>query len=227
MAEPRKKTRAKTSQAKTKAKDPFPKRIFAIASPHSVGGVSMFEADSFINSQTVGNFDSDPALVETAVDMLVDAGFDVLSANTAMINFCGARTTFERAFATNLIAEEREVLKPGGVQGTATFFDSVDTDLSGFIDPAGTDFGRVLEGVAIEEPYYPMANAMPPNVDSRCGRESSFNRFCCRSRPYGTGQRLLHFLRPPQVDTCYRTWICRINLCTLSRQCQSVLRCEE
>ncbi len=98
--------------------------------------------------------------------MLVDAGFDVLSANTAMINFCGSRTAFERAFATSLIAEEREVLKPGGVEDTATFFDSVDTDLSGYIDPAGTEFGRVLEGIALEEPNYPMGNAMPPNVDS-------------------------------------------------------------
>ncbi len=48
MAEVKKKAKAKSSQGKTKKKDPFPKRIFAIASPHSVGGVSMFEGDSFI-----------------------------------------------------------------------------------------------------------------------------------------------------------------------------------
>lgn len=162
MAGPAKKTTKKKASAKKpakrtpkeKAKSPFPRRIYATASPHSLGGVSMFEADSLINSETVANFDSDPSIVATAVERLQDAGFEVLAANTAMINFCGSKTAFERAFETDLIAEERDVIKGGGVEDTATFFDTVETDLSGFIDPAGSSFADVLEGIAIEEPCY-------------------------------------------------------------------------
>jgi subtilisin family serine protease len=144
----------------------FPKRIYAIASPRSVGGVSMFEADSMITSETVGNFDSDPDLVARAVDMLSEAGFDILAANTAMINIAGSKTTFERAFSTQLLSEERNVIKPGGIEDTATFIDTADTETSGLVDTGGTRFGELLEGVAIEEPYYPMAGSIPPRVDS-------------------------------------------------------------
>lgn len=166
MAAPKKRgarSSKKASESKAK-KNPFPRRIYAIASPHSIGGVSMFEADSMINAETVANFDSEQSTVERAVRMLDEAGFDVLSANTAMINFCGSRTAYERAFDTKLIAEERDVIKPGGVEDTATFFDTDDDSLSGFVDCSTTAFGDVLEGVAIEEPYYPMASSIPPTV---------------------------------------------------------------
>lgn len=156
-------TPAKKS-AKSAARGDFPRRIYAVASPRSVGGVSMFEADSLIDSETVANFDSDPGVVARAVELLGDAGFDVLNANTAMINVAGSRTTFERAFSTELFTEERDVIKGGGVEDTATYIDCVDTDLSGYIDVSGTRFGELLEGVAIEEPYYTMAGSLPPQV---------------------------------------------------------------
>lgn len=144
----------------------FPRRIYAIASPHSIGGVSMFEAGELINSETVGNFDSDPNVVARAVELLTEAGFEVLAVNTAMINIAGSRTTYERAFSTELITEERDVIKGGGVEDTATYIDTTDTELSGLIDTSGTRFSEVLEGVAIEEPYYPMADSLPPRVSS-------------------------------------------------------------
>src|SRR5687767_10689773 len=85
--------RAPTKRAATRrteaGREAFPDRIFAIASPRSVGGVSMFEVGSVINSSTVGNFASDPDTVQRAVYMLQDAGFEVLQANNVMINIAG------------------------------------------------------------------------------------------------------------------------------------------
>lgn len=144
----------------------FPDRIYALASPHSVGGVSLFEAGMVADAGTVGNFASDPDLVGRAVNLLADAGFEVLQATSLMINFAGSREQFERVFGTTLEAQERPVVKQRGIEETATFFDSPDTEVQGLIATGGTRFEEVLEGVAIEEPAYLTTPApFPPPVD--------------------------------------------------------------
>lgn len=140
----------------------FPSRIFAIASPCSVGGVSLFEADALITQETVANFASSPDDVLRTVQMLQEAGFEVLQANNVMINIAGSRATYERAFQTRLVAEERETIKEQGRVDTATFLDSPDTPLSGLISMKGTRFESVLEGVALEEPRYLMQSPFAP-----------------------------------------------------------------
>jgi len=153
---------AKSARA---ASGKFPSKIFGIASPCSIGGVSLFEADAQITSQTVGNFVSEPALVERAVQLLSDAGFEVLRANNVMINIAGSRTLYETVFNTKLVAEELPTVKEQGKKDTATFFDSPDTSVRGLISTKGTRFEGVLEGVALEEPRYLMQNAFPPAVN--------------------------------------------------------------
>lgn len=144
----------------------FPRRIFAVASPHSVGGVSLFTPDVIPDASTVGSFASDDALVERAVERLSQAGFDVLQATPLMINIAGSRSTFERAFQTTLVSQDRLAVKGGGVVEEATCFDSPDTSVFGLISTDNTDFADVLEGVAIEQPSYPQtANTFPPPVD--------------------------------------------------------------
>src|SRR5262245_8885416 len=144
----------------------FPDRIFALASPRSIGGVSMFEPGALADAETVGNFVSDPALVTRAVHLLADAGFEVLHANELMVNIAGTKEQYESAFGTSLVAEERTTIKQQGVKEKATFFDSPDTDVQGLISMSGTRFDEVLEGVAIEEPVYLATPAMfPPPVD--------------------------------------------------------------
>jgi subtilisin family serine protease len=169
MAEKPSSKRKRTSAAKkpersTSAAD-FPDRIFGIASPQSVGA-SLFTPGVLPDAETVGNFQSDPQQVERAVNLLADAGFEVLQANELMINIAGPRELYESVFDTTLVAEERPTLKAGQVEDTATFFDTTDTDVSGLCSTSGTRFEEVLEGVAIEEPAYPCAvNAFPPAVD--------------------------------------------------------------
>jgi len=141
----------------------FPSRIYAIASPRSVGGVSMLEAGVLANPSTVGNFASDESDIQRAAYMLQDAGFDVLQLTSMSINIAGSRTTYERAFGSRLVTEELVTVKEQGKRETATFLDSPDTPLRGLISVEGSRFADVLEGVALEEPrYFMAANAFPP-----------------------------------------------------------------
>lgn len=143
----------------------FPDRIYAIASPHSVGGTSLFTPGLLADSTTVANFESDDATIDEAVQRLTDAGFEVLQATPIMINIAGSRRTYEQAFGTTLVRREEPTVKPGGVVGTATSYDTDDTSVLGLIDTSSSSFADVLEGVAIEQPcYLQTANAFPPPV---------------------------------------------------------------
>jgi hypothetical protein len=155
-------TTRKSTSGKAKASEPLviPERIFAVASPRSIGGVSLFEAQGQINSDTVQNFFSEQDLITSATMRLQQAGFEVLQVTATTINIAGTAQTYEQAFNTKLFAEERPVIKEFGEETKATFLDTTDTDLPGFINTANTSFADVLEGVAIEEPRYYMAPSM-------------------------------------------------------------------
>ena len=114
----RKRSAASKPERSTKASD-FPDRIFAIASPQSVGA-SLFTPGVIPDANTVGNFASDPQHVERAVNLLADAGFEVLQANEMMINIAGPRELYESAFDTSLVAEERARDKAAGIEEEAT-----------------------------------------------------------------------------------------------------------
>lgn len=155
-----KKAKRPNTVVKKKTQSVMPKIIYANASPRSVGGVSMFEAGDRINAETAGNFVSDEEVIMRAVNRLRDAGFQILQVTPMTINIAGSQATYERAFNTKLIAEERPVIKPGGVHDTGTFIDCPETEMSGLIATAGSTMGDLIEGVAIEEPRYPMATSM-------------------------------------------------------------------
>jgi subtilisin family serine protease len=157
--------KAKPTRAAKKSKSSgsvVPDRIFAQASPRSVGGLSMFEAQHQIHSGTISNFFSDEEVVNRAVNRLQDAGFEVLQVSPLTINIAGDAKTYQRAFNTKIIAAERPVIKELGRKDTATFLDSPDTALPGLISTVGTKFEDLIEGVAIEEPRYFMATSMFP-----------------------------------------------------------------
>ncbi|MCU0873292.1 MAG: S8 family serine peptidase [Pirellulaceae bacterium] len=143
----------------------MPARIFAQASPRSIGGVSMFDAMGSINANTVASFQSEPRAIEEAVNRLRGAGFEILQVTAMTINIAGSQATYEKAFRTKLVIEQRKVIKPGAVVDMAEFIECPDTQLPGLIATTGTPFEDVLEGVAIEEPRYFMAASMfPPSV---------------------------------------------------------------
>jgi Subtilase family len=140
----------------------MPRTIFAQASPHSVGGTSLFETLGSIDAHTAADFESERQIIDQAANRLHQAGFEVLLVTSTTINIAGPQAAYERAFNTRLVTEERPVLKWSG-EGTATFVECPAADLRGLIPTRGTDFEDVLEGVAIEEPRSLMApSAFPP-----------------------------------------------------------------
>ena len=139
----------------------LPDRLFAQASPHSVGEVSLFAAD-VVNQETVANFTSPRSLIEEATAKLRAGGFEVLQVTPTTINIAAPSDHFEQAFETRLEPEERPVIKEGAREDTATFVECPDTEVQGLIATHDTEFADVLEGVAIEEPVYYHESASPP-----------------------------------------------------------------
>lgn len=143
---------------KAKSDEPkLPPKIYAQVSPSSVSGVSMFEGQEQINSETVTNFLSEADVTAGAVARLQEAGFEVLQVTPFTINIAGSAATYRKAFDTNIVAEERPTIKTFGTKETATFIDSPDTKLDGLISTQGTVFEDTIEGVALEMPRYPFA----------------------------------------------------------------------
>ncbi len=166
-----KKARAKKSPVRRKRAAAYggagvPRTIYANASPHSLGGVSMFAMEDVITAETVANFTSEQDLIDRAVLRLQDAGFTVLQTTESTINFRGTQRQFQEAFNTEVVAEERATLKEAGREDLATFLDCPSTDRPGLIDTRDSKFSDLLEGVALEEPNYLMtANVFPPSVN--------------------------------------------------------------
>ena len=77
------------------------------------------------------------------------------------ISIAGPPDLFERVFGGRLLAEEREVIKPGSVRTTGTFIDWEGAPVPGLVNAAGSQLAEVVTAVAIEEPYYPAAGPGP------------------------------------------------------------------
>lgn len=153
--------KAASSRSRARRNGPMPDLVYANASPRSVGGLSMFDAGPVTTGDAVA-FTSEAPLIRSAASRLRSAGFSILAVSPQTINIAAPAEVYERAFGTSLRTEERPVLKPGQQEDTATFIDTADTDLPGFIATRGTDFADVLEGVAIEEPVYFMQSPFAP-----------------------------------------------------------------
>lgn len=135
----------------------LPPVVYANASPRSIGGRSMFDAIAPPSADDAAAYASEEPVVRAAFGRLLGAGFDVLAVSPHTINIAGPPSLYEEVFGARLFTEEREVIKGGAQDDTATFVESASSDLPGLIETAGTAMGDVIEGVAIEEPVYWMA----------------------------------------------------------------------
>lgn len=153
----------------TPAPAPLPRFVYAQASPHSLGGRSLFEDDRSLDTSTVDDFRSEERIYDRAVQDLQRAGFTVLRRDPQRltINFAGTPRQFAAAFGAPIVTEEREVIKPGQVRTTATFLDCRNAERRGLIATGRSPLGQVLEGVALEAPRFLMGRprAVPPPVD--------------------------------------------------------------
>jgi len=141
----------------------IPKLLFAHVSPHSIGGMSMFDVEGPVDPEIVSNFMSDADLTTRTAHALQDAGFQVLQVSAYTINIAAPIGIYERAFKTKVTAHELPTIKSGGVSDTATYFSVADTPRFGLITTKGTAFENLVEGVAIETPrYFFAAQPLPP-----------------------------------------------------------------
>jgi subtilisin family serine protease len=143
----------------------LPDVIYAQASPRSIGGTSLFDADVRVDASNVVSFFSDAATIERAVARLQEAGFEVLQVSRTTINIAGSVSAYERAFTTKLFSEERATRLGDGTERDVTLVRAEDVDRPGLIDTrASASFGDVVEGIAIEEPVILFQNAFPPSA---------------------------------------------------------------
>ena len=156
--------RAKTAARKAGANEPsIPKLLYANVSPHSIGGMSMFDFEGPVGADIVSNFMSDADLTTRTALALQEAGFSVLQVSAYTINIAAPIDTYERAFKTKVVPHELPTIKSGGVSETATFFSVADAQRFGLISTQGTAFETLIEGVAIETPRYFFATQpLPP-----------------------------------------------------------------
>jgi subtilisin family serine protease len=223
-AKPTRKAASQPASARKRAgsskpdKDGFsiPPRLFAQVSPHSLGGLSMFDYDGPMEGDMVANFASDEDLIRRTAQALADAGFDVLQLSAYTINVAAPINTFERAFKCKITPHELRTLKSGGRNETATFFSGQDASHFGLLTAEGTAFENLVEGVAIEEPRYYFATSpyaprkaywhldVPHDVSLGCNADKAH-----RSGITGRGVRVAmvdsgHFAHPFFASRGYR-----------------------
>ena len=140
----------------------LPPIVYAEASVLSSGGVSLFSQEVPVTEETVPGFYSERGLVGEAVDQLREVGFEVLQTARTTVTIAGPPGLYEDAFRTSIVAEERTTIKYYGREDTATFLECPDTEVPGLIDASESRLSETIEGVALNEPVYPLAFANPP-----------------------------------------------------------------
>ena len=90
----------------------LPPKIYANVSPHSIGGVSMFEGQHQIHAGTVTNFFSDGEIINAAVSRLQEAGFEILQISPLTINIAGTAAQYRRSlFLVNDIEQQHDAAR--------------------------------------------------------------------------------------------------------------------
>ena len=97
----------------------------------------MFEAQGQIRSETIANFYSETEVINAAVARLQEAGFDILQISPLSINISGTPAQYRRAFGTDIVVEDRPVIKEGAKKDVAQFMECPDTSLNGLISTQG------------------------------------------------------------------------------------------
>ena len=138
----------------------LPSRVFAHASPLSVGGRALFDRGKGpILSRGVRAFSSPAGVIALASARLRMAGFEVLKVTRYTINIAGPPDLYKTAFQRDLV--EEEVALPNG--GTSTCLKVPETDTPRLVPVDGTSFEDILEGVALEVPRsIVQVSALPP-----------------------------------------------------------------
>jgi hypothetical protein len=99
------KARARGSASTKSGKFSIPKLLYAQVSPHSIGGMSMFDLEGPVATDIVSNFMSDGDVITRAAQALEAAGFTILQISPYTINIAAPIATYEKAFKTKILPQ--------------------------------------------------------------------------------------------------------------------------
>ncbi|MEM7147486.1 MAG: S8 family serine peptidase [Verrucomicrobiota bacterium] len=151
-------------------------RITAVVSPRSLGGISLFDADSSLKgspfkTESVEDFKSSPDDVQNTVLELERLGFKVTSQSECTVSIEGNKSLFEKIFRQKLSlrkvsmsdSTEESLLKAGGT--VPEYFDVAGQGSRGAPKPLEFpgDLRNLIEGVAFSiPPIYFAESPLPP-----------------------------------------------------------------
>ncbi len=145
----------------------LPSIVYAEVSVHSQGGVSLFQSSEPITHENISQFYSHPQQVNLAIQRLQAEGFEVLETGRVTISIAGSVDLYERVFKTKIVAQDKTVIKGGGLESIGQFLDTPDTNMVGFVDPSSSSLSDLIEGIALTEPVYytdvGLPSQSPPN----------------------------------------------------------------
>lgn len=143
----------------------LPPIIYAEAAVRSNTGDSIFRTSELITSKNVERFYSEPQLINATVAKLRAEGFEVLSQGPISITIAAPAEVYERVFQTNIIAKEIPIVQGGVYPTKAKILSVPNAEIPGLMDASGSSLADFIEGVAINEPVYYTASAIPPKAN--------------------------------------------------------------
>ncbi len=142
----------------------LPSIIYGEAAVRSQSGDSLLKTSELITCENVERFYSDHQLVNATTEKLRAEGFNVLSEGLISITIAAAPEVYERVFHSNIIAKEIPIVKGGVYPTKAKFLSVPNAEMPGLMDASESSLSNFIEGVAINEPVYYTASAIPPKI---------------------------------------------------------------
>lgn len=134
------------------------KKVIAVISPRSVGGLSIFDTEEPFTPETVQEFRSEDSVIRSTVNELQRRGFEILNVGPITISFGGPPKLFHDVFGVKLRKEKMEMAE--GVP-KVEYFAATAEEAKRLLEPPQA-LKPMAEGVAIAQPPELFESALPP-----------------------------------------------------------------
>ncbi|NUO79044.1 S8 family serine peptidase [candidate division KSB1 bacterium] len=139
----------------------LPSLIFAEAAVKSsrAGYVSIFDSNAKITAKNLKDFYADPDKMIQAVAAFKAAGFSVLGVDRVSVSIAGSPDVFKSAFKATIIAVDNGTRSAGEPRFALT---SEESQRFGIIEVNGSEFEKLVAGIALEQPAQSNCGDEPP-----------------------------------------------------------------
>ena len=142
----------------------LPARIYSEVVVRSASGDSLLNSSHRVTSENIHRFYASADRLQAAAQRLLSKGFEVLDIGKMSITIAAAPEVYARSLQTTLEAVERPAIKELGQTTTATFINALDARPFGEIDVSLTAWSELIDGVAINEPFYYFQSELPSST---------------------------------------------------------------